>query len=528
MPKVAILVGSRDGDPEDPLDDRRRRAVQDGRSRPDHRRHPRRAARVRQRDLAGGRAKTKGIVSPVAGAGRHPGRAGSRSRQHAGQAAQYLADADGAGIVVGARVPIVLTSRADSVRTRLYSTAALSFLRTIGARSSWPASRTRDSHAGRRHPRSQRGLLEPQVLAVHAGADEPALAQRGQLEGLVDLHPLRGQGRRRATTLSERTWPTAPLGHDGAMEFLLGYLRASTDAHTLRAVGHRVVHGGTTFAQPVRVDDGGAGGTREARAARTAASAAQPGADPRAARARARRYRRSRASTPPSTARCRNWRRRSRCRKRSPTAACAGTAFMGLSYEYIASVLPQLDPAAAAGRTVVAHLGNGASHVRVAGRAQHRVDDGVHGGGWPHDGHAHGGARSRRHALPDGRTEARRPRDREADLPGVGPARACPASRATCARCSRAPSRARSSRSSSSAIASRANSVRWRRRSAVSMRSCSRVASANTRHPCGRRSWRRPRGSDSRWTPRPMRVARREYPVRVRRVRGSCPLTRNG
>jgi hypothetical protein len=37
----------------------------------------------------------------------------------------YLAGAEGAGIVLGARVPIVLTSRADSVRTRLASTAVL-------------------------------------------------------------------------------------------------------------------------------------------------------------------------------------------------------------------------------------------------------------------------------------------------------------------------------------------------------------------------------------------------------------------
>jgi acetate kinase len=35
--------------------------------------------------------------------------------------------------------------------------------------------------------------------------------------------------------------------------------------------------------------------------------------------------------------------------------------FHGLSYEYIASILPELDPRAAMGRTVVAHLGNGAS-----------------------------------------------------------------------------------------------------------------------------------------------------------------------
>jgi phosphate acetyltransferase len=35
----------------------------------------------------------------------------------------FMADADAAGIVLGARVPIILTSRADSVTTRLASCA---------------------------------------------------------------------------------------------------------------------------------------------------------------------------------------------------------------------------------------------------------------------------------------------------------------------------------------------------------------------------------------------------------------------
>jgi phosphate acetyltransferase len=35
----------------------------------------------------------------------------------------FLADADAAGVVVGGRVPIILTSRADSVKTRLASCA---------------------------------------------------------------------------------------------------------------------------------------------------------------------------------------------------------------------------------------------------------------------------------------------------------------------------------------------------------------------------------------------------------------------
>jgi len=41
--------------------------------------------------------------------------------------------------------------------------------------------------------------------------------------------------------------------------------------------------------------------------------------------------------------------------------------FHGLSYEYIASVLPGTDARAAAGRTVVAHLGNGASMCAMKG-----------------------------------------------------------------------------------------------------------------------------------------------------------------
>jgi phosphate acetyltransferase len=39
-----------------------------------------------------------------------------------------MADADAAGIVLGARVPIILTSRADSVLTRLASCAVASLV----------------------------------------------------------------------------------------------------------------------------------------------------------------------------------------------------------------------------------------------------------------------------------------------------------------------------------------------------------------------------------------------------------------
>ena len=47
----------------------------------------------------------------------------------------FLAGADAAGIVLGARVPIILTSRADSVRTRLASCAVAALVATARAAS---------------------------------------------------------------------------------------------------------------------------------------------------------------------------------------------------------------------------------------------------------------------------------------------------------------------------------------------------------------------------------------------------------
>lgn len=41
---------------------------------------------------------------------------------------EYLADADAAGVVLGARVPIILTSRADSVQSRLASCAVAALI----------------------------------------------------------------------------------------------------------------------------------------------------------------------------------------------------------------------------------------------------------------------------------------------------------------------------------------------------------------------------------------------------------------
>jgi phosphate acetyltransferase len=45
---------------------------------------------------------------------------------------EYLADAEAAGIVLGARVPIILTSRADSAKSRLASCAVAALLAHSG------------------------------------------------------------------------------------------------------------------------------------------------------------------------------------------------------------------------------------------------------------------------------------------------------------------------------------------------------------------------------------------------------------
>lgn len=70
-------------------------------------------------------ARTKGIRSAVAGRADILLVPDVESGNMVAKQLQYLAGADSAGIVLGARVPIVLTSRADKIRARLASTAVM-------------------------------------------------------------------------------------------------------------------------------------------------------------------------------------------------------------------------------------------------------------------------------------------------------------------------------------------------------------------------------------------------------------------
>jgi acetate kinase len=161
--------------------------------------------------------------------------------------------------------------------------------------------------------------------------------------------------------VSEKGWGDGTnLGHDGALEHLTGFLRGEMSEHRLAGVGHRVVHGGAAFTQPVLVD-------RNVVKALGALTPLAPLHQPHNLTAIQVLLER---------------------RPELPQVACFDTAFHrrnppvaqmfalpeeltregvqrygfhGLSYEYIASVLPQHDAPAAAGRTIVLHLGNGSS-----------------------------------------------------------------------------------------------------------------------------------------------------------------------
>ena len=182
----------------------------------------------------------------------------------------------------------------------------------------------------------------------------------------------------------------------------LGAASGVLGEHRIVAVGHRVVHGGTRFSSPVLVDAANAGRARGARSAGAAAPAAQPGGDQGrgadgagAAAGRLLRYR-------VSPRRSRRWRRPSPCRAATPRRACGATAFTGCPTSTSPRVLPTIDRRAADGRTVVAHLGNGASMCALERGTERRHHHELHGAGRPRDGHPLRRDRSRRAALPDG------------------------------------------------------------------------------------------------------------------------------
>jgi acetate kinase len=161
--------------------------------------------------------------------------------------------------------------------------------------------------------------------------------------------------------LAEQRWSAADHpGYDELLRHLIAWAEAHIRGGDLLAAGHRVVHGGTMYSQPVLVTE------PLLRDLQPLLSLAP-------------------LHLPHNLAAIEALRR---THPNLPQVACFDTAFHhtqprvarlfgiprkfaeegvvrygfhGLSYEYIASVLPRYDQRAAAGRTIVAHLGSGAS-----------------------------------------------------------------------------------------------------------------------------------------------------------------------
>jgi acetate kinase len=190
--------------------------------------------------------------------------------------------------------------------------------------------------------------------------DELELDQRGQIEGIYTAPHFVAQDRS-GKPVVEKSWDEGvELGHAGALEYLVAHLRTGLTNDRLVGVGHRVVHGGLEYTKPVRLDS----------SVLQALEKFVPLAP---------------LHQPHNLAPIRLLLERL---TDLPQIACFDTSFHrsnpeiaqmfalpaelhaqgvrrygfhGLSYEYIASVLPKFDSKAASGRTVVLHLGNGSS-----------------------------------------------------------------------------------------------------------------------------------------------------------------------
>jgi acetate kinase len=202
-------------------------------------------------------------------------------------------------------------------------------------------------------------------LFLARGADLE-LDVRGQIEGIYTAPRFVAKGRDGATK-SEKSWGEGTkLGHDASLRHLLDFLKQELADDRLVGVGHRVVHGALDYREPVRLD---ANVLAKLEKFIPLAPLHQPhnlapirallGAAPELPQVAC--FDTSFHRTNPDIA------QRFAIPSELHDAGVRRYGFHGLSYEYIASVLPQYDAAAAAGRTIVLHLGNGASMCAIEG-----------------------------------------------------------------------------------------------------------------------------------------------------------------
>jgi len=203
-------------------------------------------------------------------------------------------------------------------------------------------------------------------FSLFAQADgDPFVVARGQAEGLyTSPHFVAKDGA--GAVIHDKAWsPGTELGHDGALDYLVTFLRDRLTGHRLIGVGHRVVHGGSEYTKPVRVD---ASIVAKLEKYVPLAPLHQPhNLTPIKAFL-------ERLPHLPQVA-CFDT---SFHRTQPPVAQAFALpaeitdrgvqryGFHGLSYEYVARVLPEYSARAAQGKTIVLHLGNGASMCAMA------------------------------------------------------------------------------------------------------------------------------------------------------------------
>ncbi len=184
-------------------------------------------------------------------------------------------------------------------------------------------------------------------------------------QGLIDRLESTGSGGSRAVIRgADRTslfdGPIVAKNHDQALEWLLTWLAQPEHQVRPAAVGHRVVHGGDAFVTPTRI-------TSDVFEKLQALTPLAPLHQPHSLgpiRFLSRRFPELPQVACFDTAFHATQSRIERMYALPPEYFDRGIkryGFHGLSYEFIAGRLPEVDARAAAGRTIVCHLGNGAS-----------------------------------------------------------------------------------------------------------------------------------------------------------------------
>ena len=189
----------------------------------------------------------------------------------------------------------------------------------------------------------------------------------GQIEGIgteTRFKAKDGAG----TVVVDKKWPPgSSLDHEGAIDTLFAWGRGVlSSSDRIVAVGHRVVHGGLEVHEAHRRQRSHPWGPREIRAPGTPPSAPQPGSHPGHCQEKPRHapgglFRHLLSHKIPAVAQA------FALPRKYTEQGVRRYGFHGLSYEYISTVLPGFDPEAAKGKTVVAHLGNGASMCAMKG-----------------------------------------------------------------------------------------------------------------------------------------------------------------